>query len=926
MKHSSQDFSTAEPEKVRKPRKTRRSEPAGATPMMQQYFEIKAANPDMLLFYRMGDFYELFFHDAEEASRALGIALTKRGQHLGEDIPMCGVPARSADEYLHKLIALGHRVAVCEQLEDPREAKARGAKSVVKRDVVRLITAGTLTEEALLEKGEANYLAALTRAGRAPAQYQYGLAWVDISTGEFRIANPKADTVESAVARIAPKEIIAARDLIEDPELARLWSEVDASLTEQPGSIFDSTIVDRKVLAFFNVQTSEALGSFSPVELAAMAGIISYIERTQIGAKPALNRPTREAQSSVLAIDSASRRNLELTRTLTGERRGTLAHAIDHTRSAAGGRLLLSHLASPLTDPDAINARLDCVQWLVAHPALHEAVRAKLKQVPDMSRALGRLSVGRGGPRDLGDILVGATVGRAIAALIMDASDPLPTAASAINRDVQAIAAPLCETLRAALAEDLPLTRKDAGFVRAGYHPELDEARGLRDESRRIIASLQQKYAAQTQIKSLKVRHNNVLGYFIEVTANHGDKLMAAPFDETFIHRQTLANAVRFSSVELGELAQKIAAAADAVAMLEGQVFDALSEAVMQQGGHIKKTAHALAILDVMASHAHLARTQNYCRPRVDGGMAFEITDGRHPVVEQVQSNQNSKPFVANTCSLGPPDYGQHGQIWLVTGPNMAGKSTFLRQNALIAILAQMGSYVPATSAHIGVVDQLFSRVGAADDLARGRSTFMVEMIETAAILNQAGKRAFVILDEIGRGTATYDGLSIAWATIEHLHQVNTCRALFATHYHEMTALSQKLDRLKNVTVSVREWKGEVVFLHAIVPGAADRSYGIQVARLAGLPAAVITRASAVLAQLENKERDHSSTPLIDDLPLFSITSQPQSQPQSQLADTHPVLKMLEKTNPDDLTPRDALEILYAMKKQYGIDRDQETP
>ncbi len=891
--------------------------PANTTPMMQQYFEIKAANPDVLLFFRMGDFYELFFHDAEQASRALGIALTKRGKHQGDDIPMCGVPAHSADEYLHKLIALGFRVAVCEQLEDPREAKKRGPKSVVKRDVVRLVTAGTLTEEALLEPGAANYFAALARTGGDGDTGQYGVAWVDISTGEFRVALAGRDTLGAALARIEPREVIAARALIDDPRLQRLWEDLDTTITVQPDAVFDSSLADKHIHAFYGIESIDTLEDFSRAELAATAGAIRYIERTQIGARPALNLPRRETQRTVLAIDAASRRNLELGRTLSGERRGAFLHAIDRTVSAAGARTLGAHLASPLTHVPAINARLDCVQWLVANERIHETVRACLKQAPDMSRALARLSLDRGGPRDLGGILRGIGVARELVHLFDDNSGTMPAPVVAMKTDLCAIDGTLHDTLKAALADDLPPSRRDAGFVRDGYRADLDEARTLRDESRRVIASLQAKYAAMTRIKSIKVRHNNVLGYFVETGTAHGETLMGPPANETFIHRQTLANAIRFSTLELGELESKIASASDRAAAIEAQVFENLAALVMDRSAAVKRAARALAALDVSASHAALAREQNYCRPVVDDSLAFDIRGGRHAVVEQAQNAPDGKPFVANDCDLGPPANSQKGCIWLVTGPNMAGKSTFLRQNALIAILAQMGGYVPAASAHIGVVDQVFSRVGAADDLARGRSTFMVEMIETAAILNRAGARAFVILDEIGRGTATYDGLSIAWATIEHLHQTNRCRALFATHYHEMTALAKKLRRLKNVTVSVREWKGEVVFLHEIVPGAADRSYGIQVARLAGLPAPVIARAGQVLAQLENTERQPASQ-LIDDLPLFAA---PAAAPQAPARDSR-CLETLRTINPDELSPRDALSVLYELKKQYLEDRE----
>ena len=887
--------------------------PEKLSPMLEQYIEIKTANPDSLLFYRMGDFYELFFEDAEVASRALGIVLTKRGKHQGQDIPMCGVPIHRSDEYLHRLIALGHRVAVCEQLEDPAEAKKRGSKSVVKRDVVRLVTPGTLTEDTLLDARRNNYLLAIARArlSSVGTEARFGLAWIDMSTGEFRITECDRVMLAAEIARLEPGEILISDALNTDIDLIPLWRELPA-VTPLGRDVFDSATAERRLTSFFAVATSDGFGALTRLEITAAAAAVTYIERTQIGQRPPLSPPLREAIASTMAIDQATRGNLELMRTLSGERRGSLLDCIDRTVTSAGSRLLAQRLSAPLTDVNAIARRLDAVACFVGDVAARAETRSRLAAAPDLARALTRIALQRGGPRDLAAIRDGIAAAHELAralATIKDAPDEIAEALGLCRK----VDATLADELARALGDELPLIKRDGGFVREGYAAALDENRALRDESRRVIAALQARYSDETGVKALKIKHNNVLGYFVEVTALNADRMMQPPLNATFIHRQTLAGQVRFTSTELGELEAKIASAADRALGLELEIFDKLCTAVIAQGNAIKQCAEALARLDVASSLAALAVECNYARPQVDDSLAFTIEGGRHPVVEQALSRDGT-PFVANDSDLSPPeaDEDKHtgGSIWLITGPNMAGKSTFLRQNALIAILAQMGSFVPAKAAHIGVVDRLFSRVGAADDLARGRSTFMVEMVETAAILNQAGNRALVILDEIGRGTATFDGLSIAWATIEHLHDVNTCRSLFATHYHELTALSARLDRVHNVTMKVKEWKGDVVFLHEVVAGAADRSYGIQVAKLAGLPASVIERAKVVLAKLEQEDR--AAPKGFEDLPLFAANYQPPA-PAAEPAHER-VIAAIAAINPDELSPREAMEALYALK------------
>lgn len=877
------------------------------TPMMEQYLEIKAGHPGLLLFYRMGDFYELFFDDAETASRALGIMLTKRGKHLGQDIPMCGVPVERSEEYLHRLIAQGFRVAVCEQTEDPAAAKKRGGKSVVQRAVVRLVTPGTLTEDTLLDAKANNYLLSIARARGSAGEDRLGLGWIDISTSEFAVVECGAGELAAQLARINPGEVIVSDALYTDADFAPNLGEL--SVTPLTRDVFDGATAEKRLADYFGVATMDGFGALSRLEATAAAACITYIERTQVGQRPPLSPPVREATGTTMAIDGATRANLELMKTLGGERRGSLLAAIDRTVTAAGSRLLAQRLAAPLTDVDAIAARLDAVDTFANNGALRDDMRKTLRAAPDMARALARLTIHRGGPRDLAalrDGVAAADEALALLALVADAPRELQDAAQALRKPRRELAAELSR----ALADELPLLKRDGGFVRTGYEAALDEARALRDESRRVVAAMQARYADETGIKALKIKHNNVLGYFVEVSAQHGEKLLAAPFNAQFIHRQTLAGQVRFTTTELGDTEAKIANAGERALGLELEIFEKLAAQATEEANHLRAAAQAFAALDVASSLAILAIDHDYVRPEVDASLTFQIEGGRHPVVEQALK-RNGETFIANACDLSPGRGQQSGQIWLLTGPNMAGKSTFLRQNALIALLAQTGSFVPARRARIGVVDRLFSRVGAADDLARGRSTFMVEMVETAAILNQAGSRALVILDEIGRGTATFDGLSIAWASVEHLHETNQCRALFATHYHELTALSAKLPRLFNATVRVKEWQGDVVFLHEVMPGAADRSYGIQVAKLAGLPAPVIERARLVLAKLEAEDRGSQTRVLMDDLPLFAVTARsvtPEAAPNDE------VRTALDAINPDDLTPRDALEALYALK------------
>ena len=882
------------------------------TPMMAQFLEIKAAYPGYLLFYRMGDFYELFFDDAETASRALGIALTKRGKHLGADIPMCGVPIHAADQYLQKLIRLEHRVAVCEQMEDPAEARKRGAKSVVRRNVVRLVTPGTLTEDTLLEPRSNNYIAALAATR---GTQEMALAWADISSGEFSTVLTDSKRLPAELARLEPREILLSDILHGDAAIESILQESGISVTSLPASRFDSTSAEKRLKEHFKVAAFDGFGAFSRAEIGSLGGLLDYILLTQVGHAPYLRHPKKEDVQTGLLIDAATRINLELNRKLSGEKQGSLLSIIDFTATAAGARLLANRLGQPLNQVAAIEARLDEISFFESLPELRESLRQKLKAMPDLERALGRITLGRGGPRDLAAIREGLVCAETIGGLLNIKNDvnqlPANLAAAAISsRDIPQL---LVQHLQQGLSDELPLLARDGNFIRQGFSAELDAARALRDDTRQIIADLQAQYAEKVAVKNLKIRHNNMIGYFIEVTAQNAPILQDERFMGEFIHRQTVANATRFTTVELSQLEQRIASAAERTLAIELEAFNSFVETVCGARESISAIAAALAVVDVASSLSELAERGRYIRPRIDSSRAFKITGGRHPVVERVLQQKGESSFIANDCDLSAEAH----RIWLLTGPNMAGKSTYLRQNALIVILAQMGCFVPATSAHIGVVDRLFSRVGAADDLARGRSTFMVEMVETAAILNQATENSLVILDEIGRGTATFDGLSIAWATVEHLHEVNHCRALFATHYHELTALSAKLDGLANATVKVREWHGDVIFLHEVVAGVADRSYGIQVARLAGLPQTVTQRASTILAQLEKSDRAIKRETLIDDLPLFSaLRAPPDDVPK---ATTNEIEDMVKAVAPDELSPREALAFLYALKAKLRV-------
>jgi DNA mismatch repair protein MutS len=853
--------------------------------MMAQYRRLKEEAGDALLFYRMGDFFELFFEDAKTASGCLDIALTKRGEDGGEPIPMCGVPAHSAESYLARLIKAGHRVAIAEQTESPAEArKARGSKALVERAIIRLVTPGTLTEDTLLESGAANWLAAIGRAGE-----EWAIAAADISTGRFELIACGPGELASEIARLSPAEIVSD-------------GKVPGVRTREGYGGFDSIAGERALKRRFGLATLDGIGAPGRAELAAVGGLLGYLDSTQKGAGVLLDAPRRIARAAHMQIDLATRESLELTRSAQGGIAGSLLYEIDRCVTAGGRRLLAGDISAPLTARSEIERRLALVQWFHDGQLRRDRTRTALKALPDIARALARLTAGRGGPRDLAQLRDGLSAARALKEDIEVESDR-PPLLDALLPKLGGHAA-LVDRLREALVESPPLDSSKGGYVAEGFDEALDSLRTTSSDGRRAIAALESRYRDSTGISSLKIRHNAVLGYHVEVASKNADKLMAE--GSGFTHRQTLAGVVRFNSPELHEEALRVVEAGAHALALEAKHLEELTARAVAQSPQILATAEALARIDVAAANAERAAEGGWTIPHVADDACLEIEGGRHPVVERALEDTGER-FVANDLSLGRDD-----RLWLITGPNMGGKSTFLRQAALIAVLTQAGCFVPAARAKVGLVDRLFSRVGASDNLARGRSTFMVEMVETAAILAQATPQSLVILDEIGRGTSTYDGLAIAWAVVEAMHDQAKCRTVFATHYHELTRLAGRLDALSLHHVRAREWKGDLVLLHEVADGAADRSYGIAVAKLAGLPPAVVARAKAVLAKLEaGRDATGGIAAGLDDLPLFAATPEPE-------AAADPLAEAVEAIDPDSFTPREALEALYRLKKVWA--------
>ena len=860
--------------------------------MMTQYLALKAEAGDCLLFYRMGDFFELFFDDAKTAAQVLDIALTSRGEHHGAPIPMCGVPVHAAEGYLARLIKAGCRVAIAEQVESPAEAKLRGGgKTLVARDIVRFVTAGTLTEEALLEPRRANVLAAV-----CDLRGSIGIASCDISTGRMELEECAADRLGAALARLGASEVVAADG----------WADAPLDATPRPARDFASDPGEARLKAVHGVATLDGFGSFSRAMLAAAGGLIAYLDHAGRGSLPLLLPPVLRAGEAHLAMDEATRASLEILSSSQGSRKGSLIDAVDRCVTGAGARQLAEDLSAPLTDAAVIAERLELVGWLLDDPLLREDLRSVLRALPDVGRALGRVVAGRGSPRDLGQLRDGLSEARRVRDHLQTRQDR----PALLDRLLPALGGhgALVDLYVRALVPLPPTERAAGGYIAESYDFALDALRQTSGHARRAIAALEAKYRGETGIPALKIRHNGVLGYFIEVPAKHADRLMSA--DSGFTHRQTMAGAVRFNALALHEEASRIAEAGGHALAAEEAHFEELTAAALTSRLAIAETAAALARIDVSAGQAERAAEGGWCRPSLVEEPCLAIEGGRHPVVETALAAKGER-FVANDCRLGPDD-----RLWLVGGPNMGGKSTFLRQNALIVLLAQAGGFVPATNATIGLVDRLFSRVGASDNLARGRSTFMVEMVETAAILAQASERSFVILDEVGRGTSTYDGLALAWAVAEAVHGTNRCRCLFATHYHELSRLAASCEALSLHHVRAREWKGDLVLLHEVTEGPADRSYGLAVARLAGVPAPVLTRAKQVLDRLERGRAETGGLAAgLGDLPLFAAAL------EAQAAEVDALRDRLAAIDIDALSPREALDLLYELKRQAGTDR-----
>nr|CAH7713516.1 unnamed protein product [Callosobruchus chinensis] len=789
---------------------------------MEQYLNLKAQYKDHLLFYRLGDFYELFFDDAIKAAKLLNIVLTKRGNSNGQEIPMCGVPAHSSESYLHKLIDLGFKVAICDQLETADEAKKRGYKSIVKRDVVRVVTPGTIIEDSLLEDKSNNYLASIVEQND-----EYAISWLELSTGKFFHTLTSLKALDSDLLRISPRELLISEKFIEDEKIRSILKNYKISITQHAQSFFEYSKSHRTLCEFYKIRELGSIGNFSKVEIIACGALLEYVRVTQRGSIPRLEFPKTYKQQNFMLIDASARRNLELFTTQFGEKKGSLISVIDHTVTASGGRLLKQMLASPLACSKAINLRLSTAQFFVNNHEPRRKIREILSNIPDIERSLSRLILGRGSPKDMNLLKIGLEKEPVSTTQVISSDESeLSTIHKSLGNHKD-----LFELLNSAILDNNLSSVKEGGFIHSKYNSELSELSYILNNSNKLITKLRESYRDLTGIAALKILHNNILGYYVEVSANH--KITS----DIFIHRQSLANSMRYTTNELKELENKILTARDAAIGLEMKIFSELCSEVAKESEKIALAANALAKLDIRTAFAELAVQNNYVKPIIDDSKEFNICSGRHPVVEV-----NDK-FIANSINLAG--------IHLITGPNMAGKSTFLRQNALIAVLAHMGSFVPAESAHIGVIDKIFSRVGATDNITAGYSTFMVEMIETATIVNQATDRSLVILDEIGRGTGVYDGLSIAQAVIEHIHNVNKCRAIFATHYHELTKVGEYLENVKCFCMKIKEWKGEVIFLHEVIEGIADESYGIHVAKLAGFPDSVLNRAREVFEELK---------------------------------------------------------------------------
>ncbi|MEL0232272.1 MAG: DNA mismatch repair protein MutS [Hyphomicrobiales bacterium] len=858
------------------------------TPMMAQYSNIKSLYPDHLLFYQMGDFYEMFFEDAIDAAPVLGITLTKRGYQNGEEIPMCGIPISAVNQYIPKLINNGQKVAICEQ---SKENTTQNNKKIVERKITRIITSGTLTDDNLLNSKNNNFLLSIY-----DNKQNIGLSWCDISTGEIFFSTTERKNLSNEICTINPKEILVQKD-----SSALIDKERDYKITEIDSRNFQLNICERLIREQYQLSQLDGFGINSPEQISAIGSLLGYIELTQIDKRPLLQRPKNRTDIDYMLIDEATQNSLEILINNRGKKQGSLLNSLDKTITSAGGRKLCQRVIRPSTSVDEINLRLADIEFSIKNKTFSEKVRNLLKEFPDITRPLLRLSLGRSSPRDMGSIRSGL----GIVKLFNNLNDPdtehnVPPRITNQLKIIQGESKKnLFTTLNNALNENLPNSITDGNIFRDGYSEELDKLRMLKNNTTRFILELQEKYTLETNIKALKIKYNNFLGYFIECPSSNAPLIEELVRENSFIHRQTLKNQIRFTTAELNELQTKIIESSQKIYELEENYFNDLSKVIIENSESINLISDAIAEIDITMSFAKLATERGYCKPIVNDSKKFIVEKGRHITVEESLLTDKNQKFIANDCTMD-----ENKNVQLITGPNMAGKSTYLRQNALIAIIAQIGSFVPAKSAEIGIIDKIFSRVGASDDLAAGRSTFMVEMVETSIILNQATSRSFVIIDEIGRGTATFDGLAIAWATLEFLAKENNCRTIFATHFHELTNLTLELKNIQNMAMQISEEAGEIIFLHEIKTGIVDKSYGIQVSKLAGLPISVTQKAEIILKELESQNYLSRK----DQLSLFAENKHKEKYTKDQLKEE------LLKINIEDTTPIEAFNILLKLK------------
>ncbi|MDR2464473.1 MAG: DNA mismatch repair protein MutS [Holosporales bacterium] len=798
------------------------------TPTMQQYVDIKKQHPDSLLFYRLGDFFELFFEDAVIAARELDIALTTRCKQSGKDIPMCGVPVHAYELYISRLIQKGYRVVICDQIETAEEAKTRGAKGPLVRDVTRIVTSGTITEDGLLP-AENNYIATISM----PNKNVVAVAIADVSTGFFGIESVSTKCICEVLTKWSPVEIVVSDDMFTN--MQQILDRWKSKLTILPTTRFNTINSSHLLTSVYNVRSLDIFGLKYSHELQAAGILVDYVMSTQYCKNLSLLPPKIIYTNEYLSIDAATRRNLSLTESYSEQKNSSLFATLNKTQTAAGRRLLLKWLSSPLLNISQIESRLDDIEFFTKNTALSKQISNFLKNVPDIERTMSRIAIGRMIPKDIGIIRFTLNQWHIIQSTL-ETIDALPSRLR-VTTDLT----PLLSEITTAFNEDLPTSVKDGNLIVDGFDSALDDIRNIKDNVEANLQSLQNKYIQQTGIYNLKIGKNNIWGIYIEINSSQKTKV---PFD--FIHKQTLTNCIRYTTNELMELEQRIDNAYTAALNREVQIFEEFALKILVKREEISVVSEILAYIDVITSSAEFSIANKYTRPKFSEEPILTIIEGRHPVIEHAIKNEGSD-FVVNDCYLN----NDSRKFLLVTGPNMAGKSTYLRQNALIVIIAQAGLFVPAKIAIIGVVDKIFSRIGASDDLASGRSTFMVEMIETATILTQATAQSLVILDEIGRGTATYDGLSIAWSVSEYMYEKIQCRTLFATHYHELTLLADAFNGVVPVTASIHEWEDKIIFQHKIIDGCAQKSYGIHVAQLAGLPKEVIHRATELLKLFE---------------------------------------------------------------------------